>query len=335
VILLVTHEQGGFDRCSQELAKRLKVEEYHCNRYFTPDEEKTFAKDLSHLEGWVHVTNQNFGRYCSSLRGPFIMTVHDLIRNFYDFDGESFEEKARLKLDEYFIGQATHLISVSETTKKEIITRLNIQEEKITVIYNGVNHDIYVPQREKTDVGHSYVLAVGSERPRKNLKRLVQAIARLRRAGEDLVLVKVGPIGRDFSFSKSWRAEADKLKVPLITAGEVSEKELARWYRGAAVLAFPSMMEGFGLPLLEAMACGCPVVGSYTPSIVEVVGDAGILVNPEEVWDITKGLWEALSRREELIEKGFQRAKTFSWDRAAEQTREVYRHVENYAGIEP
>ena len=338
MIIIVTHENSGFDKCSQELAKRLRVKEFHCKRYFKGSEEKEFIERLKQLTGPVHITNQNFARYAEFLKGPYIVTVHDLIRNFVDFDGELPIEKAELKLDEHFIKHAEHIISISEFTKEALVTMLEISEEKITVIPDGVDHSILNSHGPRVEgLGFTYILTVGSERPRKNLVRLVEALELVRKEFPSVYLVKAGTVGRELRFGNEWRERAEELNVPVLIVGRVSEEDLAKWYRGAALLAYPSLMEGFGLPPLEAMACGCPVVASNIPPVAEVVGSAGLLVDPEDVDDIASAFIELLESPgvcKELRAKGLKRAHEFSWDRAAEETRKVYALVENSAGIE-
>ena len=328
MIIVVTTEQGGFDRCSQELAKRLGVKEFRTKRYFVGKEEDELIEKLGQLEGRVHITNQNFARYAGFLKAPFLVTVHDLIRNFHDFDGEKPSDLAMLRVDEYFVKQAEHVIAVSRTTKFDLVERLQIPPERITVVYNGVDQATFRSYGDKWEAHHPYVLVVGSERPRKNLIQLAIALAIVRQKHSEIILVKAGGVGREASFGSEWRTAAERLRIPVVFTGGVSEDVLASLYRGALMLVFPSLMEGFGLPPLEAMACGCPVVASAIPSVTEVVGDAGILVQPGSVDDLAWGIEKMLSSREEFIEKGLKRAKDFSWDVAAEETKKVYALVE-------
>ena len=328
MIIVVTHEQGGFDRHSQELAKRLGAEEFHCKRYFSGAAEKKLVLQLSQLRGYVHLTNQNFARYASTLKHPFIVTVHDLIRNFCDFDGETQRTLEGLRNDEEQIKRAEHIIAVSENTKRELITRLGIPTEKITVIRNGLDYDIFRPATGKVArEGQLFILVVGSERPRKNLMRLVEAIARVRKDFPGLALVKLGSEGRA-AFGLKFRAHCEKLHIPVFFRGYRPDEELADFYRKASMLAFPSLMEGFGLPPVEAMACGCPVVSSLVPALED--GESGVrIIEPLSVDSIAEGILDILegdnSERRRL---GLAFAKRFSWDIAASKTREVYNLVE-------
>jgi len=327
VIIIVTHEHGGFDKYSQEIAKRVKAKPFHSKRYFNEETLPEFLERLSRCDDVVHITNQNFARFAGVLKHPFIITVHDLIRNFYDFDGESPAEQMWLKLDEHFIKRARAIIAVSEFTKSELISRLGVPEERITVVHNGL--DVATLNPSGPSFHSRYILAVGSERPRKNLKRLVEALSLVRRKHPDLFLVKVGEVGRDPIFAHSWRESAKQFGVPVDLVGKVSEEDLACWYRGAVMLTFPSLMEGFGMPPTEAMACGCPVVVSDIPASHEIVGEAGIYVNPESVESIAEGVEQMLLERERFIPLGLRRAKLFSWNEAARRVQEVYNKVED------
>jgi glycosyltransferase involved in cell wall biosynthesis len=152
---------------------------------------------------------------------------------------------------------------------------------------------------------------VGTVEPRKNLPRLAEAARRAR-----MELRAVGAIG--------WGAVGlDGVHY----VGEASDEELACLYRGAAVVAYPSLYEGFGIPVLEAMACGAPVVTSRGGATEEIAGGAAVLVDPLEVESIASGLGEALARRAELRARGLQRAQAFSWDEAAARTLDVYREA--------
>ena len=328
MIIIITHEHGGFDKHSQEIAKRVKAKPFHSQRYFNSKTLPEFLERLELCDDVVHISNQNFARFAGVLKVPFVITVHDLIRNFYDFDGESLPEQAWLKLDEHFIKRAEAIITVSEFTKNELITRLGISPSKITTIYNGIDHSILRPVGDHLRALQPYVLYVGSERPRKNLKRLVEALSLVRQKHPELTLLKVGEVGRDSTFAHTWREATKELKVPTAFAGKVSEESLARLYRGATMLVFPSLMEGFGMPLTEAMACGCPVVVSDTPVSREIVGNAGWYVDPLSSEDIASGIEAMLERCEEFIPLGLERAKLFSWDAAAKKTQEVYDKVE-------
>jgi glycosyltransferase involved in cell wall biosynthesis len=213
------------------------------------------------------------------------------------------------------------VIAVSNSTKKDIMEYLGIPENKIRVIYEAADPAFYRSSEEevklvkqKYKIYDDYFLVVGDD-PRKNLDRILQAYERVRpETRYKLVIAKDGlvPEGRGVIHVKGF-----------------SRSELAALYSGAKVLIFASLYEGFGLPIIEAFACGCPVVTSNVSSMPEIAGGAGVLVDPNEVDSIVDGIKNALKNSQSLIRKGYRRAKDFSWRKTAEQTIKVYEEVKS------
>jgi glycosyltransferase involved in cell wall biosynthesis len=205
---------------------------------------------------------------------------------------------------------AARVIAISEFTKREVIELLGVPEERVRVIPLAAGDEF---RAEGGAAEGEYVLAVGTLEPRKNLARLAEAS---RRAGVELRVVGArgwGGVGAD-GVGVSW-------------LGRVSDAELANLYRGALCVAYPSLYEGFGIPVLEAMACGAPVVTSAGSATEEIAAGAAVLVDPTDSASIAAGLEEAIGRRGELSRLGRERASRYSWDRVAEQTVDVYREV--------
>lgn len=332
MLLIVTSEQYGVDRYSQEIAKRLDVSQITTRRYLSLTQAYRLARLIHSQPDIVHLPNQHFARYALWLNRPFIVTVHDVARLWFSFDRETLRGRLLLKLDRRCIKRASHIIAASHCTKHDLVHYLNIPESRISVIYNGVDHNIFKPR--PVSQRRPYILYVGSERRRKNLGRLLQAFARLKTEFPDLKLIKVGDPGRSPEFRNETMATIARLglRVPqdVIFAGYVSQSALADYYSLAALLAYPSLYEGFGLPPLESMACGCPVVASRMSSLPEVVGDAGILVNPYDTSSLAEGMRRVLTDselRRDLVIKGLKRARRFSWEETAELTRQVYNKV--------
>jgi len=232
--------------------------------------------------------------------------------------------------------RADAVITISQASKADIMHYLRIPTHKIHIIYRCVS-ERYQPVspsditrvRARYALPPGYILFVGSVEERKNLRRLLQACARLWQAGERRPLVIAGARRRKYHSTMQTLRELD-IEQHVIFTGYVPEADLPALYSGADLFVFPSLYEGFGLPPLEAMACGTPVVCSNAASLPEVVGDAAITVDPYDV----EGLAEAMQRvltdtglREELREKGLARAKRFTWERAAKETIAVYRKV--------
>lgn len=231
------------------------------------------------------------------------------------------------------VARADYILADSTATGQDLVKLYGTPTEKISVLYSGVESRfariddpaVLGAMRERYKLGDEpYVLSVGTVQPRKNYERLVEAFHRLGCA--DIKLVIAG--------GKGWlddplyqRIDALKLRDRVVMAGFVDDADLPAIYSGAHVFAFPSLYEGFGLPPLEAMACGLPVVSSNTSSLPEVVGDAALCVDPYSVDEIAEALRHAIedsSIRQALIDKGYRRARQFTWQSAAHQLRELY-----------
>jgi glycosyltransferase involved in cell wall biosynthesis len=225
-----------------------------------------------------------------------------------------------------------HIIAISEFTRQRLIDKLGVRPERISVIYNGV--DSCFSPRPADEIEHMraelgipsphYILCLGSVEPRKNQARLLRAWERVaRRFPSDVHLVVAGARGSSTVFND---VAIDCVPDRVHFTGYVKQEHLPALYSGALALCYPSLYEGFGLPPVEAMACGTPVVTSATTSLPEVVGDAAVLVDPEDIDDIGEGIRrvvESTDLRAWLRYAGQARAARFSWDEAAALTRGV------------
>jgi len=255
--------------------------------------------------------------HCPTFRGPLSSTPVPLVVTVHDLAVLRHPETFNLWTRRYsrycvprVVQAARRLIAVSEFTKNELVGLLGVPEGRIRVVPNGVAE---VFSSEGPAEEGEYVLAVGTLEPRKNLERLAEAA---RRVGLELRVAGARGWGRV-------ALEGDGVRL----LGEVSDARLAELYRGALCLAYPSLYEGFGLPVLEAMACGTPVVTSAGGATEEVAGGAAVLVDPLDPASIARGIEEAVSRRQELRRRGLERARTFTWERTAAATAEVYREA--------
>jgi len=332
-ILIVTDEKSGVDRYSLEIAKRLDVKKIKSRRYLSLIKAYRLSRVIRSENDVIHLPNQNFARYALFLKNPFIVTVHDLVRCCFGVAKETITERILLKLDIRGIKRASHIIAVSQHTRDDLIKYLKIPDGKISVVYNGVDHNIFKPYNTKL-LDKPYILYVGSERPRKNLGQLFEAFAKLKDEFSELQLVKIGIAGRSPKYRRDTMKKLASLGITgrVTFIGYASESDLAHYYSSALLLAYPSLYEGFGLPPLEAMACGCPVVTSNTSSLPEVVGEAGIMVDPHDTDSLTQAMRQVLidsELRDNMIRKGLEQSKKFSWEKAAERTLEVYNKVEN------
>lgn len=236
--------------------------------------------------------------------------------------------------------QADHILADSEATKRDLIELYSIPPEKITVLLSGVDSR-FAPVRDSDEIlttrsrykisERPYILSLGTVQPRKNYGRLVQALANLRQTGHDIGLVIVG--GRGWLEDSIYETiRTTQMKDFVRFTGFADENDLPALYSGATCFALPSLYEGFGIPILEAMACGTPVVTSNVSSLPEVTGEAGLMVNPYDVDEITESLRRLIvssDLRADLIQRGFEQARRFTWDQSARHLYDIYQGMLN------
>jgi glycosyltransferase involved in cell wall biosynthesis len=273
---------------------------------------------------------------------PQVGVIHDI--NF-EHHPEDIPTSARNYLTKYFprfAKKATHLITVSEYSKQDICKTYGIDSSKITVSWNGasdafkpISDDEKVLVRNDYSNGKKYLLFVGALHPRKNVKRLIAAYRNLLASDPafEYELVIVGEAlwkrsGYDLDSNSDQNDEQTKSHIHF--TGHLSLEDLARVMAAATVFTFVPYFEGFGIPLVEAMRCGTPVLSGNLTSLPEVAGDAALYCDPFDVEDITKKLKEICSNeslREELSKKGLKRSELFSWDKSAEKVWEVLEKI--------
>lgn len=280
--------------------------------------------DLFHTSDWLEPPAQ-----C-----PKVTTIHDLTvlkypESFSKKGGHDIVENMKRKL-EIVKKESKLIIAVSESTKRDIVQLLGIPESRIRVIYEAAN-DIFNNKltkdnlenvKEKYGIEGKYILAVGTREPRKNLQRVLEAHDLLISKHPDIQLVIVGKYG--------WGEDQSSIinnQSSIKLLGYVPREDLPALYSGAEAFVYPSLYEGFGLPVLEAMASGCPVVTSNVSSLPEIAGDGAILVSPQKSDQIRDGIEEAIKNRETLIAKGKKRARDFSWEKTAKETLNVYKEA--------
>lgn len=251
--------------------------------------------------------------HCPTYRGPvrssvpLVVTVHDLAVFRHPRAFNRWSRTYGPLVVPRVLRAARRIIAVSEFTKQELIELLSVAADKIRIVRNGIDEAF---TRAGPAAEGDYVLAVGTLEPRKNLPRIAAAV---RRAGLELRVVG----------ARGW-GEVDVDGDGVHWLGDVPDDELARLYRGARCFAYASLYEGFGIPVLEAMACGTPVVTSRGGGTEEVADGAAILVDPLDPTDIATGIERAVLKRDELVRRGRERARAFTWSAAAEATVEVY-----------
>lgn len=266
---------------------------------------------------------------------PSILTVHDLA--FLRVPQCAYPTLRRYleRVVPRSARRATHIIAVSQATRRDLIDLLDIPPERIQTVAEGVSHEFrpletaYVqPVLRRLGLSQPYVLAVGTLEPRKNYVRLLEAYASLRQRGVEARLVIAG--GKGWLYEPIFRRLRELRLEDQVTFVRPPDRDLVALYNGAQALVYPSLYEGFGIPPLEAMACGIPVACSTSASLPEVVGDAACTFDPADAGDMAGVLERVLHDdrlRADLRSRGLQRAKGFTWDRAAAETQRVYREV--------
>lgn len=241
-----------------------------------------------------------------------IVTIHDLIHLHQSHRNPLKPLYARTMIGRA-IRKCVRVLTVTETVRREIVDTFECDERKVVVTPNGVDPRFSPagPRRDGT-----YFLFVGNDKPHKNAGRLIEAFARVRASRADLRLILAGSPFVRFG-----------LREGVEIAGFVGDEELAALYRGALALVIPSVEEGFGLPAIEAMACGTAVVTSTAAALVEVAADAALHVNPHSIDEIAGAMLRVANDgalRRALASRGIERAREFTWRRCAEKTRATY-----------
>jgi glycosyltransferase involved in cell wall biosynthesis len=278
---------------------------------------------------------------------PYVVTIHDLTNIVFEAEASDLRMQMRRFRFRRGLARAQRVIAVSDSTKRDVEKVMGIPSERIRRVYNAPDPAFFSratgpggeQQRimERYQITYPYLLYAGNIRRHKNIPRLIEAFAVVRSqlvehpVYKDLRLVVIGDSISQYPFV---RQAVIKSRVENLVRflGFVPFDTLRCFYESAAAFVFPSRYEGFGLPPLEAMACGTPVVSSNASSLPEVVGDAAILVHPEKVFEIAKGIKEVLTDdelRAKLIRRGREQAARFSWNWTARQVLEIYEEAVN------
>lgn len=263
---------------------------------------------------------------------PQVVTIHDLAYQYFPND---FTKKDLWQLRNWTkssVKKATKIIAVSKTTKKDIIKNYDVDEADVTVVYNGYEKQFNKLKNDNLNLiekfklkNKKYILFVGTIQPRKNLEILIEAFDKLVQTNNDFTLVIVGKKGWLYE-SIFEKVKILKLEDKVIFTDHVTDEELVRYYQNAFCFVLPSLYEGFGIPVLEAMSYGCPTIISMNSSLPEIGGDASLYFDPKSSDDLMKKIITLQTNKElgkELIIKGKNRVKDFSWDKCGKETLEV------------
>lgn len=262
-----------------------------------------------------------------------VLTIHDLTPILFPETHGGIHTFLQNNILPRSLKRVDSIIAVSNSTKNDIISYFKIAEARVKVIYNGVDEIFQVLHedemedvKEKYEIKHPFILYVGTLEPRKNIPTLLRAFYLLKKKGIQHRLVIAG--GKGWKYKSVYKTVNElNLQKEVIFTGYIPSEDLPKIYNAADLFIYPSLYEGFGLPPLEAMACGTPVITSNTSSLPEVVGDAGILVDPLDVKKIADVMYKVLNNmdvRDRMVKRGLERAKMFSWEKCAEETLGVY-----------
>lgn len=293
--------------------------------FWLPSEVKRYKIDLMHFPAYT-------ASFLSS--GKNVVTIPDVIHRV---NPRWFSRKELFLLDlpiKLAIKKADHIIAISESTKRDIIKYYNVPENKIAVALLAADNSFrpitdssantYI--KNKYGIDTDFILNVGVLFKRRNIVRLLEAFSMLKRDKNiEYKLVIVGP-GKEY-FNLGAHIEKYGIKSEVIYLGYVQQEDMPLLYNAASFFVYPSLYEGFGLPVLEAMSCGKAVITSNVSSLPEVIGDNGLLIDPyntEELSEAILCLIRDIPVREELGRRALTRSKTFSWDRMAQQTIKIY-----------
>lgn len=270
-------------------------------------------------------------------RGKIVVTIHDLIAIKFGQDIPFYSRQFFGKWMPFSYRYADRIIAISEHTKKDIINILKIPEEKITVIYEAADEackfvtdkKIINRVKEKYNITGDYLIHIGTINPRKNLEFLIKVFSQVVKTHPDMKLVITGKKGWYYEGLFELVEKLDLAKSVVFT-GYIEDEEKPALYTGAKIFLFPSIYEGFGLPILESMACRTPVISSNTSSLPELMGDAGILLDPKDKTGWVNEINRLLSNetlRQKFIDKSSHQLGKFSWDKCAKETIKVYKDL--------
>ena len=282
--------------------------------HISPIENLIGQVDLIHTSDWTEPPSKI----------PKVTTIHDLIALKYPSHNIHLSHRKKLA---WVVRESKAILAVSQSTKNDLVDILKIDPNKITVTYEGVE-PLFQPQppdvidrvKRKYHIDGEYIFSLSTLEPRKNQARLIEAYQKVKKDFPNLKLVIGGRTGWGDGITP----------VPgVILPGFIPNVDQPGLYSGCLLYALPSLYEGFSLSQLQAMACGAPVVTSNTSSMPEVVGKAGVLVDPENIEDITAGIIKAIKSRSDLSQKSLERSKLFTWEETARTTFSVYQQVIN------
>ncbi len=289
--------------------------------------------------GPVDIAHGGFHLLPASRQAKRTVTVFDLTNIRHPETHVPSQRRVHLRMLEHAVPRADALVAISRSSAADLVELLGAAPEKVHVVYGGVcceefckewDQEAFGALKRRLGIGREYFIHLGTLEPRKNIPRLLEAYARLRQRFKDYPeLVLAGKTG--WMYEPIFKAiESLGLKNDVVQTGYISREDAVLLLRGAYGCVYPSLYEGFGLPVLEAMAARTPVLTSSVSSMPEVIGETGITVNPESVDEIEAGMAELLEKRDAALERteaAFERAKRFTWEDSAASLAAAFRAV--------
>ena len=269
-----------------------------------------------------------------NIKGKVINTIYDTV---FISAPETMGDRKELEEYKYGAQKSDLIITISESAKNDIIKNLGVTEDKIEIVHPGIDLENYSQKYEKEELERirkkynlpsEYILYLGTIEPRKNIERTIKAFIKYKKeVKDDLKFVIVG--GKGWKYDNIMKL-IESMGTDIILTGYIDEEDKVPIYKLAQIFVFPSLYEGFGMPILEAMASGTPVITSNISSMPEVAGNAGMLVDPfneNEIFEAYKKILSDDELKKEMVQKGLEQAKKFEWKKSVEMLEKIYEEI--------
>jgi glycosyltransferase involved in cell wall biosynthesis len=328
--------RNGQDESAVNSTSNFEIERFSSISYVDWEQLRLPSRVKSKKIDLLHCTSNTAPL---TLSVPLILTLHDIIFiEKTDFKGSAYQNLGNLYrkyIVPKIVKKAELIVTVSEFERKNIVERLGVPEEKVKVIYNGVNPNFSMDYRQedlerfriKYKLPKEYIMYLGNTAPKKNTYNVIRAYIEYCLSDTEALPLVLLDYKRRFVYDILKEVKRESLIDKFFFHNYIPHHEIAFLYRGATLFLYPSLRESFGMPILEAMACGTPVITSNTSSMPEIAADAAELVNPCEPIQISNAIKKLVhdsALQQEYISKGIARARTFTWALAAEKLRDIY-----------
>ncbi len=272
----------------------------------------------------IHTTDYQI--YSNRKEYPLIVTVHDLIHEIYH---EEFGKKKDFRPKKKILEISDHIICVSQNTKRDLMRYYDVDEKKISVVYHGNTFQNFIHNKKNPIFQFKYFLYVGGRKRYKNFFSVIEAFKKNKQIYNEYKIICVGG-GKFLESEKKKLIENDIDLRKIIFLDRTDDNNLFNLYKNATALIYPSFYEGFGMPIIEAMSIGCPVISSNTSSLTEVFGDAAISFSPSSIKELTNNLEKIAfdnDLKRKVIDLGYKQSKKFTWERCIDKTLTIYNKV--------